>query len=160
VREDGINSGARNVGRFFLALIPWALGFGFAVWLGVYTALHEIRREAQQERRASQYTGAAEAPKSKLKVQALSKSCVHITHVDVDGDALWLYGRNDCHEDISYGIDWHWELVSPNGTIVKQGYVNAGNCPVPSSAGSSAECKPYDYAIDERAETLRVWMTK
>ena len=59
MNEDGINSGARNIGRFFLALIPWALGIGFAVWLGVYMAMREIHREALQEQRAAQYTGAA-----------------------------------------------------------------------------------------------------
>jgi len=157
MQEDGLNSGAKNIGRFFLALIPWALGIGFAVWLGVYTALHQIHREALQEQRAAQFTGAVERPKSKLKIEVLDKSCLHITHVDVDGDDLALYGKNDCHRTINYP-QWDWELASPNGTIVKQGYANGGTCPVPKIAGSTAECKPYNYSQDDRAETLRVWM--
>lgn len=159
MNEDGINSGARNIGRFFLALIPWALGIGFAVWLGVYMAMREIHREALQEQRAAQYTGAAERPKSKLKVEVLERSCVHVTHVDIDGNSLAIYSRNDCHEDLRYGVEWHWQLISPNGTIVKQGYENAASCPDPLTVGSSAECRVQYFMTDDRAETLRVWVT-
>lgn len=157
--EDGVNSGARNFGRLCLAMIPWALGIGFSVWLGVFLALREYHREVIQEQRAAQYTGAAERPQSKLKIEILPNSCVKITHVDVDGSDLRMYAKNECHEPVKY-VDWYWQLISPNGTALKQGDVNTATCPAPMQPGDAAECKPYNFEVDDRAETLRVWTTR
>ena len=68
MREDGINSGYRNIGRLALASIPYVLGLGAAVWLGVWMTGHDFRRLLSQEDRAAVYTGAAQRPKGKIEI--------------------------------------------------------------------------------------------
>lgn len=161
--DDGVNTGVRNIGRFFLALIPWALAIGVMAWGGVWVAMHEYRAQVAQERRSAQWVASTSPPRSKLKIevvhiaQATKEGCVQITRVDDDGDSLVIYGRNDCGTDLSY-TDWNWELLSPNGTIVAQGDDNGeGSCNTPTRPGDQAECRPFSYKWDERAATLRVW---
>lgn len=84
-RESGIDSGARNVGRFFLSLVPWALGVGALVWLSVYIGVHTFYHEIQQEQRAATYIGAAERPKSKIKIEVKEVDCSRVTRADLDG---------------------------------------------------------------------------
>ncbi len=52
-QENGVQNGARNIGRLALALIPWALAIGASVWLGVYVGIHQFRHELSQEDRAT-----------------------------------------------------------------------------------------------------------
>lgn len=157
-KEDGINSEARNVGRFFLAMIPWALGIGLFAWIGVYAALHEIAKEKAQENRAAVYTGAVTRPKEKIAIEILPHDCSHITTADLDGDDLMLYATNTCHEkiDVNY-FEWHWQTVSPNGTLLRSGYTNSAfDCPMPLRPGDKAECK-FTIDDDDRTAKIQVW---
>ncbi len=156
--EDGINSGARSFGRLMLALIPWALGVGFASWLGLWIALHQYRHELSQEDRAATYVGATEKPKDKIVVEINHIDCTSITRVDVDGDVLLMYAQNNCHERLNY-LSWNWQLVSPDGTIIRSGYENTTHCPTPTLSGSIAECQ-IKIEPDDRAKILRVWSAK
>jgi hypothetical protein len=155
--EDGVNAGTRNIGRFFLAAIPWVLGTAAAVWLSTYIALHEFRHELSQEDRAATYVGATERPKSKIKISVSEQDCSHITRADLDGSTLLIYAKNDCHETLDY-LAWHWQTIAPNGTALKEGYTNS--CPLPA-AGATAECRlsisSYGEDLDDRVATVRVW---
>jgi hypothetical protein len=155
--EDGLNSGARNVGRFFLMAIPYVLGLGAMMWLGVYVGVHDFHRQLTQEERAAVYTGAQERPKAKMVVEIVAHDCSHITRADIDGGDLVLYSRNDCHQDLDYLV-WYWQEVSPNGTILNQGYNNL--CPEPRRNGDVAECRFDGYGslpIDDRTDKIKVW---
>lgn len=157
--EDGVNAGARNFGRFCLSLIPWALAIGAAAWGGVYLGMRSFYREVEQEKRAAVYTGAEIKPKGKLDIEVLQRGCVRITHVDDAGSTLMLYAKNECMGRVRY-MEWHWELLSPNRTVVKANETNG--CPLPVNPGDSAECifseETYPhFEIDDRAKSVRVW---
>jgi hypothetical protein len=161
MQEDGVNSGARSIGRFFLFAIPLVLGLAAAVWLGVYIDAHEFNHELSQEDRAASYVGATERPKSKIAVEIQNQDCTRITRADVDGEILLLYARNDCHEREDY-FAWHWQEISPNGTIIHQGYTNS--CPIPGPS-EVAECSMNigDFSgesVDDRTDKIRVWTRK
>lgn len=155
---DGMSSGGRSFGRLCLALIPWALGIGASVWLGVYIGVHQFRHELSQEERAAIFTGAQERPKQKIAVHTLSRDCTKIVRADLDGDSLTLYAENDCGYFLDY-MEYHWEFISPNGTILNQGYHNGATCPIPSEPRDKAECS-FSVDPDDRAESLKVWASK
>lgn len=155
-RENGMDSDVRNFGRLCLALIPWALGIGAAVWLGVWITGHDFRHQLSQEDRAAVYTGAEQRPKSKVVITIIPRDCTEVTRADIDGSALLIYARNDCHKRLDY-MEWHWQSVSPNGTVLKDGYTN-GDCPKAVEPGDVAECH-MNIDADDRAEVLRVWTT-
>jgi hypothetical protein len=156
--EDGMEAGGRNVGRLALSLIPWALGIGALVWLGVWIGIHEFRHELSQEERAAIYVGAKERPHSRLIINTIKSDCSTVTRADLDGSDLIMYAKNDCHETLRY-LAWRWQLLSPDGTVLKEEYVNG--CPVPRMPGDSAECRMQDHyasvSDDDRAATVRVW---
>ena len=118
-RETGVNSGALNVGRFFLALIPWALGIGFTVWLGAWIGVSKYKHDVSQERRAAVYVGAENKPEEKLKIQVIKHDSTTITKADVNGEDLMIYARNDGGK-LDY-MAWHWKLISPDGTAIAEG---------------------------------------
>lgn len=158
--EDGFNSGVRNIGRFFLSLIPWAIGIGALVWLGVWVGVakykHDVakyKHDIEQQRRAATYVGAEERPKEKLKIEVIKKDCSTLIRADVNGRDLVMYAKNNCHEEISY-LAWHWQSVSPDGTVIRSGYTN--RCPIPRTHGEKAECKD-EIVVDDRTSSIRLW---
>ncbi len=155
-REDGVNSGYRNIGRFFLSAIPAILGIAASVWLGVWIEAHGYLKKLSQESRAAVYTGAQLRPTSKVKAEAPSRGCVKIVRVDIDGEDVIVYGENHCNKVIS-NSQWYWQLVSPDGTVIHEGYENY-RCSTPSEPGDKAECR-FEISDDDRATLLRVWET-
>jgi hypothetical protein len=155
--EDGMQAGWRNVGRLALWTIPLSLGLAGSVWLGFYIGVHDFRRELSQEDRAAIVVGAEVRPKGKMKITIETPFCVSVTRADLDGSALRLYAKNDCHQDISY-LAWYYALVAPNGTVLHEGYTNS--CAVPRHPTDLAECVFDGYSsltIDDRAASIRVW---
>ena len=153
--EDGLNAGFRNVGRFFLSLVPWAFAIGIMAWIGVWVALDQYNQRVSQERRRASYVGAEEKPKEKLIIDVVPVDCLHVTRADTDGDKLTIYARNDCKDR---GVDYtayHWQAISPDGTILAQNYTNL--CPVPSRYGDKAECQ-MEVSTDDRTKSLRIWV--
>lgn len=156
--EDGFNSGARNVGRFFLYAIPLVLGVAASVWFGVYVGVHDFHHQLTQEERAAVYTGAKDRPTSKVAVEIVPLDCTHVTRADIDGTSLIIYSRNDCHETLTY-MEWHWQEVSPNGIALHEGYTNY-DCPIATNPGDIAECAFTDWRSlpdDDRMDKIRVW---
>lgn len=163
MKEDGMNNAARNFGRFFLFMIPWAVGVAAVVWLGVFITLHNFKQQIKQEhkaetqeQRAAAYSGAAERPTAQIKIEIVRNDCSTISRVDVDGDRLVMYGKNTCHKKLSY-FAYHWQLLSPNGLVLRESYDNNATCPMPSFANDEAECQSRDFKMDDRAVRLRVW---
>ena len=159
MQENGTDAGIRSIGRFFLFAIPLVLGLAASVWLGVWIQSHYFQKELSQEDRAAVYTGAQERPKSKVIIQILPHDCTHLTRVDLDGSDLLMYATNDCHAPLDY-LAWHWQFVSPDGTVISEGYDNS--CPKPRLPGDKAECVPYSGSVkpDDRASVLRAWTQK
>lgn len=158
--EDGNNAGSRNLGRLALALIPWALGIGFAAWLATWISFHNFQHQQTQEDRAAAYVGATIRPKGKIAIDMQHHDCTTVVRSDIDGSKLLLYARNDCGQAINY-LAWHWQVLSPDGTLLKQGYTN--QCALPGP-GETAEClleylgkEAYSETVDDRADRIRVW---
>jgi hypothetical protein len=164
--EDGREASSRNWGRLALGLIPLALGAAASVWLGMYIQAHRFGRVLSQEDRAAVAVGAEVRPKGKIAIDTATaqKYCAPITRADLDGDTLRLYATNDCKVALT-GMDWHYEQLSPNGTVLHDGYMNQrGNdhCPTPRMVGDKSECVfagTYGgyMTVDDRVATLRVW---
>lgn len=166
--EDGLEASRRNFGRLALSAIPWVLGMGSSVWFGVYLGLHQFRREISQEQRAAVAVGAQARPKGKIAFDftAAQTYCAGITRGDVEGATMRLYAFNDCHKPLT-GMDWHYEMLSANGTVLHAGKTNQFShvsCPTPTQPGDSAECvfgnQNYystEIPIDDRVVTMRVW---
>lgn len=165
--EDGREAAARNWGRFALSAIPWALGMGASVWLGVYIGVHQINQQTSQEQRAAVAVGAEERPKSRITfdLSTAQTYCAGVTRADIDGPMLRLWATNDCHGPLT-GMDWHYEMLSPNGTVLHASVTNQNSayseCPMPRLPKDSAECvfgssKYSELPIDDRVSTIRVW---
>jgi hypothetical protein len=157
-REDGISAGQRNIGRFFLSAIPLVLGVAAATWFGLWITGHNYskqlaaeKHELTQEQRAAVYVGARVRPQGKLVAEIDNKSCLEIVRVDVDTEkkgypyddadyqySLIMYAQNKCGEDLTYAA-YHWQAVSPNGTLLEADYKNTAGCPVPMQ-DEVAEC--------------------
>lgn len=153
--ENGIENGGRNIGRLALSLIPYALGLGAAVWLGVYINAHNFKHQLTQEDRAAAYVGATERPKSKILVEIIPQDCTQIFNTDIDGDTLMLYAQSNCDFKMEY-MEWHWEAISPNNTIIASGYHNTAYCPALTTPGIKAECR-MEVSTDDRIVKFRVW---
>jgi hypothetical protein len=155
--EGGVNASLRNVGRFFLSLIPWALGIGALAWLSVFISVRTYRHETRVEERAAIYVGAKKPPKSKLMIETPMITDGHhlsleVTLVDADGDSIVIHAQNRSG-NLSYVL-WHWQQISPDGTVIEDQEDNS--CPVPARKGETAECKGR-LTIDDRTAKLRVW---
>lgn len=150
--EDGVNSGARNLGRFFLFAIPAVLGIAALMWLSAYIGVMKYKHELSQQERAAIYVGVKDPPKEKLKINVERRDCTEIVGVDVNGKDLLLYAKNGCHKRLDY-LTWNWELTSPDGTTIDSGYTNL--CPHPKP-GLKAECR-MKISDDERGVSLTVW---
>jgi len=161
--DKGLGSTAsKGVGSFFFAMIPWALATGAIAWLGFYMAFHEDHKELSQEQRMATYVGAAERPKSKITIEDATRDCVALTRAEFDEPTLLMYAENRCSHPINY-LAWHWKLVSPDGTALKEGYTNGGSCPVPAHLHEKAECKTevrgYSWeTAEDRAVKIVIWL--
>jgi hypothetical protein len=156
--ENSIDSGVRNIGRFFLSLIPWAIAIGLTAWLAVWIGLSEYRKQIEQEKRRNVYTDSEIKPKEKIKLDVLQKSCIHITTVDFDYESIVIYTRNDCGRNIQY-VNWNVKAFTKNGTAIATEFCNTGNCASPE-IGKQAECIfPYKLPADDRIDTVRVWIS-
>jgi len=156
--EDGVSSGARNFGRLCLSAIPWALGLGAAVWLGVWGGLHTYRHQLAMEARAARYVGSVTPQQSPIKIEVIARDCVRVSRADVDGSTLLIYAKNTCHEQIRYA-EYHYQEISLDGTVLSQEYHNEASCGIPIFPGDSGECK-FDIPMDDRTDKIRVWMSR
>lgn len=163
--EDGREAGARNWGRFALFLIPLVLGIAASIWLGVYIGTHRFNRELSQEDRAANAVGAEVRPTDKITfdLKKNQKHCAPVTRADLDGKTMRLYATNNCGVELT-GMDWWYALVSPDGTILHDGYMNqrTSTCPAPRFPNDKSECVFAGTSggyieIDDRVESVRVW---
>lgn len=154
MREDGFNSGQRNIGRFFLSAVPLVLGAAAFVWLGVWIGLHQWKHELSQEDRAAMYVGALERPKSKIKAEIQQSGCVTIDRVDIDGNQMMVYTANHCHSRITY-LEYHYTALSPKKYSISSDWTNS--CNMPTQPGDRAECR-LKISDDDRISSVRVWL--
>ena len=95
-------------------------------------------------------------------IEIVKADCVDVTREDFDGGQLRLYATNNCGVTLRY-LEWHYQIISPNGTIVNESWTNS--CPIPRRQHDRAECvfgaRGLDEVpIDDRGATLRVWATR
>lgn len=170
-----MNAGWRNVGRFFLFAIPLVLGLGASAWFGLWITGHNFNRQVEaekhelsQQERSAVFVGAGTKPKGKLAIEIVKKDCLTVIRADIDTVkkgypyedtdywySLVLYAQSNCQQILDYA-KYQWELISPNGVVLKSGYENTATCPVPHPA-EIAECS-IKIQPDERTEKIRVWV--
>lgn len=151
--DSGVDSGTRNIGRFFLSLIPWSLGLGFTVWLTAWISVERYKSAVEQQRRSAMWVGAAQLPTKPIEIIGIVHDCTAVTRADLSGQSLVLYAVSNCRETENYTA-WYWTLLSPDGTIIGSGYTNM--CPVLQRFGDKAECT-LKVSDDQRGARLRVW---
>jgi len=138
--ESGVDAGARNIGRTALFAIPLLLAMAASVWLAFYVGVRQEQQAQRQRERSAGVVGAEVAPTGKIELTVERRlPCANLSRADMDAGTLRLYVTNDCHREMRY-LEWHWEALSPNGTVLYSRYTNTGNCPVPTRHGESAEC--------------------
>lgn len=156
--EDGVNAGYRNLGRFFLSLIPWALGIGAMAWLGTFIAFHEWQREMRQSQRAAVYVGSPDPQKAKVKITVVKNGCITVNRVDLDGIRL-VINASATSQCIGSGVpnytEWKWQLVSPDGTVLASETENSCNL----DAGAKMECR-LEIGEDDRASELKISVSR
>lgn len=144
-----------NATKIFIVLFV-GTAVGCVVWLSFFRDAHDFHHDLSQQDRAAQAVGATERPTSKMQIEIQRRMCANITDADIDGKDLTVHARNDCHRGFDY-LEYHYELLSPDGTAIAGGYHNEANCPIPATVGSKAECK-FEIPDDDRAKVVRVWM--
>jgi len=116
----------RGIGTFFLFAIPAVLGLAAIWWLVFGQELHYFSRALSQEKRHAEIVGASPLPKEVMKIVLKNQrdSPLRIERAEIDGGDLWVYYKNDGNGTLEY-IRLKWELIAPDGTIVKaqDGYV-------------------------------------
>lgn len=161
-REDGVHSGARNIGRLALWTIPLALGMGAVAWLGFVAGSRQFWNTISQEQRRAVYVGADHRPKAKLNILLNNdRSSVKIDRVDLDGEVAAVYFHNSGTGRATY-IQLHWQLVSPDGTALssKWGYTELLSGPqslAPGERGEAIFQGYYAIELDSRAGGVRFW---
>ena len=154
--ETGVDAGARRVGAFFLWAIPLVLGVAASVWLGFFIGVQNEREQIAQEQRKAVYVGAEHRPTAKIQIQVVPVDCLRLDRADLDGGHLVMYATNTCNAPVSY-VAWHWQGISPDGTVIAEHYDNG--CPLPVYRGDKAECEFNDVSTDDRIKTMRLWVT-
>lgn len=160
--KSGFDSGWRNIGHLALAWIPYALGLGACVWLGFFMTAHGWFNQLSQEHRRAIYVGAEQRPTSKLKIQTPNEGMLKISRVDLDGSTASIYFTN-AGTTKAWSIRIHWQLISPNGTLLSSGKKFASNNGGPDEMrpGDKAEVVLQGYTgieLDNRADSIRFWI--
>lgn len=157
--ESGFDAGWRSIGTFFLWCIPYVLGAAALVWLGVFIGYRGLWNQLSQEKRSAIYVGAATRPKGKLQIETPNESEVKVTRVDLNGRRAAVYFRNEGNSYAGF-IQVHWQLVSPDGTLLKSGYQFSENIEGPQelNVGEQGEVVFSDIEADSRAKSIRFWV--
>ncbi len=138
-----------------LLIVFIGTGIGCGIWFGFFSGVHAVEHTVAQEQRAAVVTGAAERPKAKIEIEIVPRDCTHVTHVDLDGQSLTMYVKNDCHHRLNY-MEYHWESLSPSGVAIHGGYQNTAFCAIPIEPAETAECQ-MAVSDDDRTAHMRVW---
>lgn len=164
--EDGREASARNFGRLALAIIPWALAIGASAWLGFYVGVNDMLRSRAQERRAAIAVGVSAPLEAPIVIDLKSRQtyCAPVTKADLDGEVLRLYVTNNCRTKLS-SLEWHYDALSPDGTIIDSNSISDWHCEFPALRGDSAECvfgrkefpSTLAVSLDNRIAKIRVW---
>jgi hypothetical protein len=148
-----------GMSAFFFAAIPYALGSGAMVWLGFFIAGRNFFNQLSQEQRRAIYVGAAEAPKSKLKIELANNGPLKITRADLDGSTVSLYFTNTGTQQVR-GIKMSWQLISPDRTNLASGseysvLCGGPNTLEPGEKGESVLSGYHGINLDKRAAAIR-----
>lgn len=117
-----------GISTLALWAIPLVLALGAIYWLVFIRGAHGFSRELSQERRHNEIVGAKVLPKSaiEIKIKNRADNPIQITRAEIDGGELWVWYQNDGQSRKEF-IQIRWGLVSPDGTVIKQGYRYAGS---------------------------------
>ena len=148
---------SRGIGSFFFAAIPGILGAGAVLWLLFVTGVVDFHRQEILQGRMDNRVGVVEPLKEPVKLIVEDEYCVKITKAFLDGDSLTAYMTSGCHEYLDYW-ELHWEVKSPDGTILDSGYDNTAFLP-PLHAGEKAE-HVFSLPSDSRTNTVVVWTSR
>jgi len=152
----------KGLSTFFFFAIPAVLGLAAVYWLAFGKDLHYFRREMSQEDRHNEVVGAKILPKNAIDIQFFNKpdDVIAITRAEIDGGEVWVWYQNVGQFRATF-IEFHWSLVSPDGTVIKQDdnyaavYRGAGEL----DPGEKGEVH-FPIISDPRAKTLKLRVSK
>jgi hypothetical protein len=123
--------------------------------------VHSFSRELSQEARHNIVVGAKILPKDAIDIKFAGRpdDVIKITRAEIDGGDVWVWYQNVGQSSMKF-IEYHWSLVSPDGTVIKQGgtYASIGDGAQELDPGEKGEVH-FSIVSDPRAKTLKLWMT-
>jgi hypothetical protein len=159
--SDNLTINLKGLSTFALFAIPAVLGLAALYWLAFGKGVHYFRRELSQEVRHNEVVGAKILPKEAIDIQFAGQrdDAIKITRAEIDGKDVWVWYQNVGQSRLQF-IEFHWSLVSPDGTVIKQAwnYANVFDGAQDLDPGEKGEVH-FPIASDPRAKTLKLRMT-
>lgn len=141
-----------GVGAFFYAAIPALLAGALLMYFAFYTGIIDWQKAQRVEGRMDNRVGVHGELRAPVDLIIRKADCLEVTRAFLDGDTGTMYIKNDCHRHLSY-MEWHWNIIAPDGTIIKDNYSNDLNVPLD---GETVE-KNFNLDDDSRAAKIVVW---
>lgn len=150
-----------GISTLALYAIPAVLGLAALYWLAFGRGVHSFHRELSQEARHNEVVGAKILPKTAIDIQFRGQrdDPIKITRAEIDGEDVWVWYQNVGQSRADY-IGFHWSLLSPDGTVIKQDGTYAGvyDGAQELDPGEKGEVH-FPIISDPRAKTLKLRMT-
>ncbi len=142
--------------------IPVVLGLAAIYWLSVGEGIHYFHRELSQEARHNIVVGTKILPKDPIDIQFSGRpdDAIKITRAEIDGGDVWVWYQN-VGQSRAIFIQFHWSLISPDGTVIKQheSYASVYDGAQELDPGEKGEVH-FPIVSDPRAKTLKLRMEK
>jgi hypothetical protein len=158
--EDGRSAGLRNFGRLALSWIPFALGLGASVWLGVWIQAHYFLIDRAQEQRRGSYVRSPDPQRAAYIVTTANGMKTSVDKVDIENGQMTVRFHNFTNSE-AMGLQLGWQWIAPDGTRLSDHYDWLRHLDGPSSlnSGLTGIVTEKDLHADPRASGIEVWVT-
>jgi len=153
--ESGKQAGLRNMGRFFLFMIPSALGGAAILWIIAAFGWIDLTRELRMGQRTMQSVGLSVLPRTPIVLLAHDGLCLKADSSYMDGNRLQFYAKNTCDRWLP-SPSFSYRIKAHNGTVIDS-HLWAFNGD--RAIGPQERREQYVHVDDDRrAETVELWM--
>jgi len=158
--EDGFHAGARNIGRYFLFLVPLVLGLGASAWLGVWIQAHYFLIDRAQEQRSGSFVAAPDPERAPYLITTYTGgSKIKIDAVDIHNGVMTVRFHNFSAIEAN-NLQLHWQWIAPDGTKLADHWDWCYKLKGPSGIGGAEKgiVEESDLNPDPRASGVGVWV--